>query len=54
VLNAENERFNATGAYIAGRAAVTVDELRLLASAGRLLDTLGVSATQQQQAQTVK
>jgi len=48
VLNAENERFNAVGGYIAGRAAVTVDELRLLASAGRLLEALGIAVPQQQ------
>jgi adhesin transport system outer membrane protein len=52
VLNAENERFNAVGGYIAGRAAVTVDELRLLASAGRLLEALGIAVPQQQQAET--
>ena len=42
VLNAENERFNATGGYIAGRAAVTAGELRILASSGRLLDALEI------------
>lgn len=52
VLNAENERFNAVGGYIAGRAAVTVDELRLLASMGRLLEALGIAVPQQQQAET--
>jgi len=49
VLNAENERFNAVGAHIVGRAAVTVDELRLLASAGLLLEALGIPVPQQQQ-----
>jgi adhesin transport system outer membrane protein len=43
VLNAENERFNAIGGAIAGRAAVNAGELRLLASLGRLLETLGVA-----------
>jgi adhesin transport system outer membrane protein len=43
VLNAENERFNATSGFIAGRAAVTAGEIRLLATIGRLLDSLGVS-----------
>ncbi len=47
VLNAENERFNAVGGYIAGRAAVTADELRLLASIGRLLEALGIALPQQ-------
>jgi adhesin transport system outer membrane protein len=49
VLNAENERFNAVSGYIAGRAAVTTDELRVLASAGRLLEALGIAVPQQQQ-----
>jgi adhesin transport system outer membrane protein len=42
VLNAENERFNAVGGYVAGRAAVTAGEIRLLGSMGRLLEVLGV------------
>lgn len=42
VLNAENERFNAVGTLTAGRAALALDELRLLASQGRLLEVLGV------------
>jgi adhesin transport system outer membrane protein len=42
VLNAENERFNAAGGLIAGRAAVETSEIRLLASLGRLLGSLGV------------
>lgn len=43
VLNAENERFNAVSTYIAARSAVAADELRLLASQGRLVEALGVS-----------
>jgi adhesin transport system outer membrane protein len=43
VLNAENERFNATAGFIAGRAAVAAGELRVLASIGQLLPSLGVS-----------
>lgn len=43
VLNAENERFNSVGGLIAGRAAVHTGEIRLLASLGRLLDSLGVT-----------
>ena len=43
VLNAENERYNAVSTYIAARAAVAADELRLLATQGRLLEALGVS-----------
>ena len=46
VLNSENERFNAVGAYIAGRAAVTAGELRLLASSGKLLEALGIPPPQ--------
>lgn len=42
VLNAENERYNAVGALTAGRAALILDELRLLASQGRLLEALDV------------
>ena len=44
VLNAENERFNAVSTYIAARAAATTNELRLLASQGRLVEALGVGA----------
>jgi adhesin transport system outer membrane protein len=47
VLNAENERFNATSGFIAGRAAVNAGEIRLLATLGRLLDALGVPLPQQ-------
>jgi adhesin transport system outer membrane protein len=43
VLNAENERFNATSGFIGGRAAVSAGEIRLLATIGRLLDALGVA-----------
>jgi adhesin transport system outer membrane protein len=49
VLNAENERFNATASFIAGRAAVTAGELRLLATVGRLLDAVDVAPPQQPQ-----
>ena len=42
VLNAENERFNATASAIAGRASVAFGELRLLAAMGMLLESLGV------------
>lgn len=42
VLNAENERFNALSGYVAARAAVTTDELRVLASQGRLVLALGL------------
>jgi len=42
VLNAENERFNANASAIAGRTAVALGELRLLASMGALLSSLGV------------
>lgn len=44
VLNAENERYSAYSAYVAAGAAVAVDELRLLASQGRLVEALGLSA----------
>jgi adhesin transport system outer membrane protein len=54
VLNGENERFNAVGGYIAGVAAVTGDELRLLASMGRLLEALGIAVAQPQQAETAR
>jgi hypothetical protein len=47
VLNAENERFNATSNYLAGRSAVSAGEIRLLASVGRLLESLGVTLPQQ-------
>ena len=47
VLNAENERFNAVSGYVAGQAAVTAGEIRLLASLGRFLDSVGVSVPQQ-------
>ncbi len=43
VLNAENERYNALNGFIAGRAAVTTGEIRLLASLGRLIEALGVT-----------
>jgi adhesin transport system outer membrane protein len=43
VLNAENESFNARAGYVAGRETVTAGEVRLLASMGRLLDTLGIA-----------
>lgn len=46
VLNAENERYSAYSGYIAARAAVAADELRLLASQGRLVDALAVSSPQ--------
>jgi adhesin transport system outer membrane protein len=46
VLNAENERFNATASFITGRAAVVTGEIRLLASVGRLLEALGVALPQ--------
>lgn len=42
VLNAENERFNAVAGLVAGRAAVQSGEIRLLASLGQLLESLGV------------
>ncbi len=42
VLNAENERFNAISGLIAGRSAVAVGEIRLLASIGGLLASLGI------------
>jgi adhesin transport system outer membrane protein len=44
VLNAENERFNALSGYVSARAAVTTDELRVLASQGRLVLALGLVA----------
>ena len=47
VLNAENERYTAVSNYIAGVAAVNAGELRVLASIGRLLETLGVALPQQ-------
>lgn len=40
VLNAENERYNAESAYVASRAAVAINELRVLATQGRLTDVL--------------
>ncbi len=43
VLNAENERFNAISGYLAARASQSADELRLLASQGRLVLALGVA-----------
>jgi outer membrane protein, adhesin transport system len=43
VLNAENERYNAVSSYVAGRTLITIDELRLLASQGRLIEALGLS-----------
>jgi adhesin transport system outer membrane protein len=45
VLNAENERFNAVSGYIGGQAAVASGEIRLLASLGRFLDSVGVSVS---------
>jgi outer membrane protein, adhesin transport system len=44
VLNAENERYNAVSNYIAARAVVTSNELRLLSTQGRLVDALGLSS----------
>lgn len=44
VLNAENERYNASSTYVAARATAAVNELRLLASQGRLVDSLGIGA----------
>jgi adhesin transport system outer membrane protein len=44
VLNAENERFNAVSGYLAARASQSADELRLLASQGRLVLALGIAA----------
>lgn len=44
VLNSENERFNAVGGHIAGRAAVKTGEVRLLASVGRLLEVVDGAA----------
>lgn len=43
VLNAENERYNAASTFVAGRTAVAANELRLLASQGRLVEGLGAS-----------
>jgi adhesin transport system outer membrane protein len=43
VLNAENERFNAISGYLAARASQSADELRLLASQGRLVLALGIA-----------
>lgn len=43
VLNAENERYNAVSTYVAARAAATTNELRLLASQGRLVQSLGIA-----------
>jgi adhesin transport system outer membrane protein len=51
VLNAENERFNATAGAVAGRASVAFGELRLLASMGILLESLGVSVPERKSAQ---
>ena len=42
VLNAENERFNAISGFVAARASQSADELRLLASQGRLVLALGI------------
>ena len=47
VLNAENERYNALNGFIAGRAAVTAGEIRLLASLGRLMEALGITMPEQ-------
>jgi len=47
VLNAENERYNALNGFIAGRAAVTAGEIRLLASLGRLMEALGIAVPEQ-------
>jgi adhesin transport system outer membrane protein len=44
VLNAENERYNAVSNYVGARATVSTNELRLLASQGRLVEALGVTA----------
>jgi adhesin transport system outer membrane protein len=44
VLNAENERYNAVSTYVAARAAAATNELRLLASQGRLVEALGLAA----------
>lgn len=43
VLNAENERYNAMSGYISARATIAANELRLLASQGRLVETLGLA-----------
>ncbi len=45
VLNAENESFNARASFVAGREAVTADEVRLLAAMGKLLEAVGVPIT---------
>ena len=47
VLNAENERYNALNGFIAGRAAVTAGEIRLLASLGRLMEALGITVPEE-------
>ena len=44
VLNAENERFNAVSGFVAGQAAVAAGEIRVLASLGRFLESVGVTA----------
>jgi adhesin transport system outer membrane protein len=44
VLNAENERYNAVSNYVGARAGAATNELRLLASQGRLVEALGVGA----------
>jgi outer membrane protein, adhesin transport system len=44
VLNAENERYNAVSTYVAAQAAAAANELRLVASQGRLVEALGVGA----------
>jgi adhesin transport system outer membrane protein len=54
VLNAENERFNATSGFIAGRAAVATGEIRLLATLGRLLETLGVPLPEHSATETAR
>ncbi|MDH4191287.1 MAG: TolC family outer membrane protein, partial [Betaproteobacteria bacterium] len=43
LLNAENERFGALSGYIAAQAAVTLDEIQVLASLGGLLHALGLA-----------
>jgi adhesin transport system outer membrane protein len=43
VLNAENERYNAISTFVAARATVATNELRLLASQGRLVEALGIA-----------
>ncbi len=42
VLNSENERYNAVSTHVAARAAAATNELRLLASQGRLVESLGI------------